>query len=368
MSDTHNRSNEQAADSPIEKLKASVGSVIDPEFGRPLRELGMVGEVTEDGGRFRVVIDLPTPAYPDSGRLQQAVVQAAEAVGVAPDRVQVDFVSNVRGRNSGGRIGLRVRNVIAVGSGKGGVGKSTVAAAVAFGLQHFGARVGLMDADVYGPSIPHLVGASGRPEIVEHRTDDGRVLQRLVPVEHDGLKVISIGFMINEDQPVIWRGPMLHKLLTQFLQDTEWGELDYLIIDLPPGTGDVSLTLSQLLGLAGAVVVCTPQKVALLDAVKALKMFQQVKIPVLGIVENMTGDVFGRGGARSLAEKEGVPFLGEIPCEPIIRELADEGRIADLIRSDNPAREAILGVARAVAMQVAREYVAKPQMPVLEIL
>ncbi|RMG40933.1 MAG: ATP-binding protein [Planctomycetota bacterium] len=328
----------------------------------------MVADVESDEQGYCVVIDLPTPAYPDTDRLREAVVKAAQDAGLPADRVRVRFVSNVRGRNSGGRIGLRVRNVIAVGSGKGGVGKSTVAAAVAFGLKHFGAKVGLMDADVYGPSIPHLIGAGGRPQIVERRTEDGRVLQRLVPIEHDGLKVISIGFMINEDQPVIWRGPMLHKLLTQFLQDTEWGELDYLIIDLPPGTGDVSLTLSQLLGLAGAVVVCTPQKVALLDAVKALKMFHQVKIPVLGVVENMTGDVFGRGGAKRLAEKEGVPFLGEIPCEPVIRELADEGRIADLIATDNPARDAVLQVARGVAMQIAREYVAQPQMPVLEIL
>lgn len=181
---------------------------------------------------------------------------------------------------------------------QGGVGKSTTAASLAYGLKHFGAKVGLLDADVYGPSIPLLTGAKGTPIVREVELPNGQKIQRLEPIDADGMKVLSIGFLIRENQAVIWRDPMLHKLLTQFLQETDWGELDYLIIDLPPGTGDVSLTLSQLLGLAGAVVVCTPQKVALLDAIKAISMFDQVKIPVLGIVENMSGEIFGRGARR----------------------------------------------------------------------
>ncbi len=239
---------------------------------------------------------------------------------------------------------------------------------LAYGLQSFGAKVGLMDADVYGPSIPHLCGASGEPAMTEYKDSQGNTIQRIQPIEKDGLKLLSIGFMIKPDQAVVWRGPMLHKLLTQFLQQTDWGELDYLIIDLPPGTGDVSLTLSQLLGLAGAVVVCTPQKVALLDAVKAISMFDQVKIPVLGILENMSGDIFGRGGARQQAEESQVPFLGEIPIEARIRELGDEGRIGDVFSDECPAREQLLDACQNIAMQIVRSLVDSPEMPTLEVL
>ncbi|HID23672.1 MAG TPA: ATP-binding protein, partial [Planctomycetaceae bacterium] len=282
--------------------------------------------------------------------------------------VTVEFSAKVRGKESGGKIGLRVKNVVAIGSGKGGVGKSTIAASLAFGLKHFGARVGLMDADVYGPSIPHLVGVQGSPAIAEHRTEDGRTIQRIQPIEHDGMKLLSIGFLVREDQPVIWRGPMLHGLLTQFLQDADWGELDYLIVDLPPGTGDVAITLSQLVGLAGAVVVCTPQKVALLDAVKAVAMFRQVNIPVLGIVENMSGDVFGRGGARAKAEELGVPFLGEVPILPEIRVKGDEGQIASLLSENSPAREPLIHVCQRTAIQIAKELLASAKLPELEVL
>ncbi len=198
-----------------------------------------------------------------------------------------------------GQIGLACKSVVAVGSGKGGVGKSTIAASVALGLAKAGSVVGLMDADVYGPSIPHLLGVNRRPEVVENR---------IQPIEVGGVKVISMGFLVPPGEAVVWRGPMLHGAITQFLRDTAWGELDYLIIDMPPGTGDIALTLSQLLPLSGAVVVCTPQDVALLDAVKAIAMFRKVNIPILGMVENMSGfvcpdcnkryDIFGSGGAK----------------------------------------------------------------------
>ncbi|MGH7129134.1 MAG: Mrp/NBP35 family ATP-binding protein, partial [Planctomycetaceae bacterium] len=244
---------------------------------------------------------------------------------------------------------------------------STIAAALAFGLKTYGASVGLMDADVYGPSIPHLVGVAGQPPMVERETPQG-VIQRIVPLETGGVKVMSMGFFVKPEQAVIWRGPMLHKAIQQFLGQTEWGELDYLIIDMPPGTGDVSLTLAQSAGLAGAVVVCTPQQVALLDAVKAIAMFKQVNIPVLGIVENMSGEIFGRGGAKRKAEDMGVPFLGEVPIEADVRIKGDEGRIAALFDEGSPSREPLRHVCEQTAIQIARNLLETPQMPTLEIL
>jgi len=350
------------------ELKACLESVVDPELGRPLGELGMLKQAANIDGTPRVGIELPTPAYPGQDRFQGLVDDAIRSQFGDTPSAQLDITWNVKGNESGGKIGLRVKNVIAVGSGKGGVGKSTTAAMLAYGLHSFGAKVGLLDADVYGPSIPHLCGAGGEPGVTEHRGADGNVMQHLQPIEKDGLKLLSVGFLIKADQAVVWRGPMLHKLLTQFMQQTDWGELDYLIVDMPPGTGDVALTLSQLLSLAGAVVVCTPQKVALLDAVKAISMFDQVKIPVIGIVENMTGDIFGRGGAREHAEKTNLPFLGEIPIDKSIRELGDAGRIADVLSDACPVRDDLRTVCQNIAMQVAKEQLESPELPTLEIL
>lgn len=339
----------------------------DPELGRTLNDLEMVKQVAlGPSGAVTVTIDLPTPAYPRE-RLDGLIRSAVAALpGAGP--VEVTYVSNVRGLSSGATIGLRVKNIVAVGSGKGGVGKSTVAATLAYGLQTLGCRVGLMDADVYGPSIPHMVGAKGRPVAVKHQTSTGEEFERIEPVVADGLKVMSMGYFVQPDQAVVWRGPLLHRAITQFLKDTEWGELDYLIIDLPPGTGDVSLTLSQLVGLAGAVVVCTPQQVALLDAMKAISMYRQVKIPLLGLVENMTGDIFGRGGARQKAEELGIPFLGELPIDAGIRVRGDEGRIAALFHEDNPSREPLLAICRKTALEIAKQLLDAPKMPTLEIL
>jgi ATP-binding protein involved in chromosome partitioning len=342
----------------------SLQSVTDPEIGRSLASLNMLKGARVHDGSVEVHIDLPTPAYPDRDRISAAVKQALQQQLPPVSDVGVTFSSNVRGKNSGGAIGLRVKNVIAVGSGKGGVGKSTIAAALALGLKHYGARVGLMDADVYGPSIPHLLGVTGRPDMVEPQPG----VMRIIPLDRDGLKVLSVGFIVEPEQAIVWRGPMLHKLLTQFLKDTDWGDLDYLIIDLPPGTGDVALTLSQLLGLAGAVVVCTPQQVALLDAVKAISMFNQVKIPVLGIVENMSGEIFGRGGAQDKARQMGIPFLGEVPIEAGIRVTGDAGRISELFSTDNPSKQPLLHVTERVAVEVARSLLSTPTLPTLEIL
>ncbi len=350
-------------------IRSVVDKVLDPELGRPLGELGLVTMVRlSASGTVEVTIELPTPAYPNRDRLKQAVVTAVAAAFPELAPAVVAFTWRVRGTDSGGRIGLKVHNVIAVGSGKGGVGKSTMAASIAWGLKQTGARVGLMDADIYGPSIPHLLGLSERPRIVEEYGPNGESVRRMGAIELDGLKVMSIGFLVDPGDAVVVRGPILHRTIQQFLQETAWGELDYLIIDMPPGTGDIALTLSQLMGLTGAVVVCTPQQVALLDAVKAIAMFRKVNIPVLGVIENMSGEIFGRGGAKAKAEELGVPFLGEVPIDATLRVNGDAGQIAANFAEGCPSRAALMNVCERVAMQIAREVLGRPKLPTLEIL
>lgn len=351
-----------------EQVRSVVSQIEDPELHRSLGELRMLRDVVLEGSTVIVKLTLPTPAYPAPERLEQLIRQRVGVLLDADQTLQVELQSEVRGKDAGGRVGLKIHNIIAVGSGKGGVGKSTVAAALACGLHSFGCRVGLMDADVYGPSIPHMMGASGRPAATELEDAQGRRLVRMEPIDVDGLKLMSMGFFIEQGQSVVWRGPMLHKALTQFLTDTQWGELDYLIIDLPPGTGDVSLTLAQQVGLAGAVIVCTPQQVALLDAIKAVDMYRKVNVPLLGFVENMTGEIFGRGGAKRVAEELHVPFLGEIPMHGCIREFCDRGQMMQMLTTDNPARDALRHMCQQVALQVVRELVQTPSGPVLEIL
>ena len=345
-----------------------VRSVKDPEIGRSLGDLDMTRGAAIAGDTATVKIELPTPAYPRRERISDSIRSAILSAHPDVKTVNVEFTAVVRGKMTGGAIGLRAKNVIAVGSGKGGVGKSTVAASLAFGLKSLGCQVGLMDADVYGPSIPHMIGSIDRPAAMKVTTASGEEIERIQPVSIDGLKVISMGYFLKPDQAVIWRGPLLHRAITQFLKDTDWGDLDYLIIDLPPGTGDVSLTLSQLLGLAGAMVVCTPQQVALLDAVKAISMFNQVKIPLLGIVENMTGEIFGRGGAKAKAEELGLPFLGELPIDAGVRIRGDAGRIASLFSEENPSRDALIHICEQVAIEIAKQLLIAPKMPSLEIL
>ncbi|MCA9102842.1 MAG: Mrp/NBP35 family ATP-binding protein [Planctomycetales bacterium] len=267
-----------------------------------------------------------------------------------------------------GQIGLAAKAVIAVGSGKGGVGKSTIAASIATALHRAGCKVGLMDADVYGPSVPHLFGIEGRPEV-----DEGRIR----PADADGMKIMSMGLLVPPGEAVIWRGPMLHGAITQFLRDTAWGNLDYLFIDLPPGTGDIALTLSQLLPLTGAIVVCTPQDVALLDAVKAVSMFDKVGIKVLGMVENMSYfecpncqkryDIFGHGGARRRAEELKLPFLGEVPINIAIREHGDAGRVGASF--DDPTTAGPLeALGHRLCRNLAESRSQEPPLPSLSVL
>ncbi|HMP07779.1 MAG TPA: Mrp/NBP35 family ATP-binding protein, partial [Lacipirellulaceae bacterium] len=286
--------------------RAAVDAVLaefpDPETGRPLSAMGQVQAVDVSPAGVVATVALTSWAAPIREAVQQDLTDRLRAAigGSAP--VEIRIVDHPRAPEPLGAIALRAKSVVAVASGKGGVGKSTIAASLAVALKNAGSRVGLMDADVYGPSIPHLLGLEGRPMVVN---------EKLQAIDCDGMPVMSMGFLVPPGEAVVWRGPMLHGAINQFLRDTDWGDLDYLVIDMPPGTGDIALTLSQALPLTGAVVVCTPQEVALLDAVKAIAMFSKVNIPVLGLVENMshfvcpdTGkryDIFGSGGARAKA-------------------------------------------------------------------
>lgn len=314
---------------PVDSVRAlsALADIVDPETGRSIAETGQVSDVQLSGNALRLKLALSSHSAIVKDETQAAVRERLQAAFPQLTAVDVELTGLERPAEKLGQIGLAVKSVVAVGSGKGGVGKSTIAASIALGLARAGSKVGLMDADVYGPSIPHLLGVNQRPQIEDNR---------IQPIEVAGLKVISMGFLVPPGEAVVWRGPMLHGAITQFLRDTAWGELDYLIIDMPPGTGDIALTLSQLLPLSGAVVVCTPQDVALLDAVKAVAMFRKVNIPILGMVENMSGfecpdcgkryDIFGRGGAKQRAVELEIPFLGEVPIQISIRTAGDEGR------------------------------------------
>jgi len=332
----------------------ALSRVMDPELHQDLVALGMVKRVEVGRDVIHLNIELTTPACPLKDTIRHDIERAIARLDGSPS-VEIEWSARVRQavRMAGDLKG--VKNSIAIGAGKGGVGKSTIAMMAALGLQREGATVGLLDADVYGPSIPKLLGIGDeRPGIRG---------EKIVPVVAHGVRVISMGLLVEPDKAVIWRGPMVHGVVKQFIEQVEWGELDYLIIDLPPGTGDVPLTLSQTLPMTGAVVVCTPQEVALLDAVKALRMYQQLNVPILGMVENMsyfvapdTGreyDIFGRGGVRKATEGLGVPFLGEIPINIAIRAAGDEGKpTANFEETNEATRRGIMGFVRNLAGQV----------------
>ena len=338
-------------------ILAALHGVKDPSTGRTLGELGMVKNVEMlEGNAVRVRIELPTPASPHKARLEEAARAVLSPLQLS--RVEVAFSADVR--RAPGRAGADlvpgVRNVILVGSGKGGVGKSTISVNLAVALAQLGCRVGLLDADIYGPSIPLMMGLFGaRPS-----SPDGKSVE---PLTAYGTKVISIGFFVDPDQAMIWRGPMLHGALVQLLRDVRWGDLDYLILDLPPGTGDVQLTIAQQVAVSGAVVVTTPQDVALSDAIKAKTMFDKVSIPVLGFIENMSGficphcrtetDIFSKGGAEAAARKLAVPFLGRVPINLAVRTGADEGRPVVADHPEMPESQALVHIAQNVADRVA---------------
>jgi ATP-binding protein involved in chromosome partitioning len=349
-------------------VEAALAKLLDPESGRSVVSMDQLHDVDVDGTKVSVTLGLTTWSAPLWDDVRAEALRLLREKLPAGTDATLRVVEHHRPAEPIGQIGLTAKSVIAIGSGKGGVGKSTIAASIAYGLKNAGAKVGLMDADVYGPSIPHLLGVSERPTLVEGR---------LQPVTKDGLRVMSMGFLVPPGEAVVWRGPMLHGAITQFLRDTEWGDLDYLVIDMPPGTGDIALTLSQLLPLSGAVVVCTPQDVALLDAVKAIAMFRKVSIPLLGMVENMSYflspdsgkryDIFGSGGARRKAAELDVPFLGEVPINIGIRERGDAGQTAGNFDDSSTAsyfHEICLNLVRGLVAG----HKASPPMPSLSVL
>jgi len=351
-----------------ETVLNALDDFLDPELGRSIVSLEQVRQLKIEGSRAEVTVGLTTFAAPLWKELQAEVVEHLARRLPQGTRLSVSLEPIERPAERMGEVGLPAKCVIAVGSGKGGVGKSSIAAFLAYGLRRAGSQVGLLDADVYGPSIPHLLGSRDKPCLVNGR---------IQPVRVDGLVTMSMGFLVPAGEAVVWRGPMLHQALAQFLRDTEWGDLDYLIVDMPPGTGDVALSLSQLVPLTRAVVVCTPQEVALLDAVKAIAMFGKVGIPVVGMVENMSHfvcthcgtrhDIFGSGGARRKAEELGVPFLGEVPLNTHLRILGDEGRIGAAFddKDSGPCLELLV---RNLVRELITRRRKNPPMPTLPIL
>ena len=335
----------------LESAHRSLADVIDPEIGRPLAELGMIRDVKVDGETLSLGVDLTTHACPLKGKIEADVRAAGAAAGAR--EVSIDWgVKPLRRPINDDDPCPGVENIILVVSGKGGVGKSTVATNLTLALKRAGCRVGLLDADMYGPSIPTMLGVMGKPSA----TESGKIQ----PLERFGVKLMSIGFLLEDDKAaVIWRGPMLQGALLQFLKDVEWGELDYLVLDLPPGTGDVAITLAQRVRTTGAVVVTTPQEVALADVYKSVAMLKKVSIPILGVVENESyflcdgcdkrHELFGSGGGQRVAEFAEAPLLGQIPMHPAVREWGDAGTPIVQAAPTNPISVAFQSVAERVA-------------------
>jgi ATP-binding protein involved in chromosome partitioning len=335
----------------IEQLRAALGKVEDPELHKDLIALNMIRDLTVEDGRVSFTLMLTTPACP---LRDQIAAEAREAVRAVPGvrDVQVKMDASVPGGAQHGQVQVSARNIVAVSSGKGGVGKSTIAVNLAVYLAQKGSCVGLLDADIYGPNIPRMMGVSGLP------APEG---EQIVPAEAFGVKMVSIGLMVEPGQPLIWRGPMLHSAIRQLLADVQWGLLDYLIIDLPPGTGDVQISLCQLIPVTGGLIVTLPQQVSLDDALRGLEMFRMVNVPIIGVVENMsywTGpdgipiDIFGRGGGERMARQAGVPFLGEIPIDPAVRIGGDSGKPVVVADPASPVALALIQTAEKVAARV----------------
>ena len=348
-----------------EQIESAIKEYIDPYLEKDLVAAGSVKDTAIDGDQVKVKIVLGFPAFGYVDKLSEQLktrIEKLEGVASATIDVSWDIASH---SVQGGMNPLEgIKNVIAVASGKGGVGKSTTAVNLALALQQEGARVGVLDADIYGPSVPRMLGIHGKPE-----STDGKSLE---PMGGHGLQAMSIGFMIDEETPMIWRGPMVTQALEQLLRDTRWKSLDYLVIDLPPGTGDVQLTLAQKVPVSGAVIVTTPQDIALLDARKGLKMFEKVEVPVLGVVENMSihicsqcghaEHIFGQGGGEKMCDQYNVDFLGALPLDISIRENADNGHPSVADDPNSKASEIYRDIARRTAAKLslkAKDYSAK---------
>jgi ATP-binding protein involved in chromosome partitioning len=337
--------------SVLEALKV----VTDPDLHRDIVSLGFVKNVRISGGEVSFTIELTTPACPVKDQMRdQARAAVLRLSGVT--RVDIEMTASVRSAvspDAGRQAVPGVKNVIAVGAGKGGVGKTTVAVNLALALARAGSRVGLIDADIYGPNVPMMLG------LKTQLTTDGK---KIIPAEKYGLQVISMGFLTEDDAPIIWRGPMLHGALQQFFREVAWKDLDYLVVDLPPGTGDVALSLSQTVPVAGSIVVTTPQQVSLADSRRAVAMYRKLNIPPIGVIENMSyfvcpscsheSDIFGRGGGEQMATDLGIPFVGRIPIYQPIREGSDRGVPILINEPGSPAAKAFITAAELTAAQV----------------
>lgn len=336
-------------------ILSALSRVMDPELKKDLVSLNMIRDIHIRDSEVSFTLVLTTPACPLKNYLQKSAQEAVLALeGVS--KVDINVTANVSGQHTriDDKIVLPIKNSIAVSSGKGGVGKTTVAVNLAVSLAQSGAKVGLLDADIYGPNVPTMMGIDALPPVKD---------KKIIPAEAYGVKVISIGFLVKEGQPLIWRGPLLHSTIRQFLVDVNWGELDYLIIDLPPGTGDVQLSVAQNLTLTGGLVVTLPQKVSVEDASRGLEMFNKLNVPILGVIENMSYlelddgtrmDIFGSGGGKALAQRAGVPFLGEIPLAPAIREGGDAGKPIVIAAPDSPAARALDEITCSVAGRISQ--------------
>ncbi len=342
---------------PRERIQTALGQYVERYSGRNLADLGAVRNVEVDGdGRVKVAITLGFPARGYAAELAADLKQVLREAGFDAATVTVDWqiVSHAVQRNLKPLAGIK--NIVAVASGKGGVGKSTVSVNLALALSAEGADVGILDADIYGPSQPRMLGTTARPE-----SKDGK---RMEPVRAHGIQSMSIGYLIDVETPMVWRGPMVTQALTQLLNETHWGELDYLVVDLPPGTGDIQLTLAQRIPVSGAVIVSTPQEIALLDARKGLKMFEKVEVPVLGVIENMSTHIcsncgheeaiFGSGGGERMAQQYHVDLLGKLPLDVRIREQADNGRPTVVADPDGDIGRNYRDIARRTAARLAR--------------
>lgn len=347
-------------------VKDALAKVTDPALGHDIVSYRILRSIEISGGDVLVRLDIPTHAYPLAQRRELVVKieQAIKALGAKQVTVVPEVSTAFQPAPSDKAVLKGPKNVIAVAAGKGGVGKSTVAVNLALALARHGARVGLLDADVFGPSIPTMLGA---PEIPAAANKESRI----TPAIHHGLRVISVGFFVDKGEAVVWRGPMVHRLLQQFLGDVDWGELDYLVCDLPPGTGDVQLSLSQLIPIAGAVMVTTPQEVAIVDVVKGIAMFEKVEIPILGIVENMsyykcpacghTDEIFSHGGGKRLAQEVGTDFFGEIPIDTRIRFGGDAGVPIVIASPDSENAQRFMDLATKAALKIAGAVLSKPK-------
>ena len=337
----------------LDALKA----VQDPDLHQDIVALGFVQDLTVCGGGVKFTLELTTPACPVKEELKQQAPDAVAALEGA-EQVTVNLTAKVKsslpeGNDLGGNIG----HVLAVTSGKGGVGKTTTTVNLAVALSQAGAKVGILDADVYGPNIPVMMGIQGKPT--------GGADGQIVPMTAHGVKTISVGNLVEDGQPVMWRGPMLHKALEQFLKEVHWGSLDYLIVDMPPGTGDAQISLAQLVPLSGAVVVTMPPEVSLTDVRRAIGMCKKVKCPILGVVENMSGDIFGTGGGKKTAEAYDLPYLGTVPLHPDVRQAGDSGTPVVLSHPDSAAAKAYVSLAGKVAREISKKQ--SQQLPLLEV-